>query len=316
VSFVRAIAAIALLAVASTAVAEDRAPDTGRLLHRTEGSVIADRALAYPTSTPWPDCSHLVHEVLSDAGFEYPYAASNELYEGVPQFRRVRRPQPGDLIVWPGHVGFVVDTKKHRFFSSTTSGPRTDDYQSDYWRGRGVPRFYRYVVTEQTQLVARAPAPEASVAWQAPESLPIESRSGKLSKADVELALAKYLRSSTPVLEAKNRTENAVTVVRRAQVKKVKVKDDLGWAEIRFDSRAQLVPDGTWNKTKAEKVRWSLRRSDDGWQLVLPQNGVYVSESAAIPALEQELSTLSRTSSTTRLRASTLAAVLSLLVRD
>jgi hypothetical protein len=342
-SFVRPILGIALLAFAGTAFAEDRAPDAGRLLPRTEGIVLADRALEYPPTDPWPDCSHLVHQVLNDAGLEYPYATSHELYDGVPQFRRVRRPQPGDLIVWRGHVGFVVDPKNHRFFSSTSSGPRTDNYQSDYWRRRGIARFYRYVTNSPTQLVARAsksgptkrisdrpveaasddvpdqpatePVAEAIVAWRAPESLAIESRNRQLSKADLENALAGYLKSTTPALEAGHSQDLAVVLVRRAQVKKVYLKDELGWAEIRFDSRAQLTPDGTWNKTKAEKARWSLRRDEAGtWQLLLPQDRIYIAQDAAIPTLAHELSSLSGTRApATTARATTLAAVLNLL---
>jgi len=55
------------------------------------------------------DCSHLVHQMYLNAGFEYPYASSFELYAGNENFERVRHPQPGDLIAWPGHVGIILD---------------------------------------------------------------------------------------------------------------------------------------------------------------------------------------------------------------
>jgi hypothetical protein len=303
---VRAIFGIVLLASASTAMAENHVADSGRLLPRTEGKVLAERILGYPTSTPWPDCSHLVHEVLNDAGLEYPYATSNDLYVGVPHFRRVRRAQPGDLIVWRGHVGIVVDSQNHRFFSSTESGPRTDDYQSDYWRGRGIPRFYRYVVSDETQLVARARHDASSksisakptdadeegetsgetankpgqpvLAYRIPETLPIETSARKLSKADIDRALTGYLQTSTTAVESRQSTNATIVVVRRVQVKKVHLEDNSGWAEIRFDSQAQLAPDGAWNKAKAEKVRWSLRRNEDGWHLLLPSGRIYVSQ--------------------------------------
>lgn len=341
VSFTRALIAIGLLAAMSNAAAEDR-ESTGRLLQRAEGLVLAGRALEYPALSPWPDCSHLVHELLNEAGLEYPYATSNEIYMGVSQFRRVRRPQPGDLIVWRGHMGLVVDTQNRRFFSSTESGPRTDNYESDYWRGRGIPRFYRYVVNNQTQLVAHAPVrgpkknisdapiesgtgedvdeaatrgvPEPVVAYRTPESLTLETRGRKPSKADVARAIEEYTRTSAPALESENRGDHAIILVRRIQVKKVHIKGGLGWTEIRFDSRAQLVPDGTWSKSKAEKVRWSLRPDEDGWKLVLPQDRVYIAQDAAIPSLARELDVLSEKASVSnRTRASALAAVLNLL---
>lgn len=90
------------------------------------------------------DCSHLVHAIYQRAGFPYQYADSEELYVGVRSFQRVSRPQPGDLVVWHGHVGIVTQPSQHAFLSFLSRGPGIDDYKSHYWKGRGQPRFYRY----------------------------------------------------------------------------------------------------------------------------------------------------------------------------
>ena len=91
------------------------------------------------------DCSHLVHIVYSRAGLPYQYASSDDLYRGTEPFERVRRPQPGDLIVWQGHAGIVINPKRHLFFSALSYGPGIDNYYSHYWKHRGMPRFYRYL---------------------------------------------------------------------------------------------------------------------------------------------------------------------------
>jgi cell wall-associated NlpC family hydrolase len=91
------------------------------------------------------DCSHLVHAIYEHAGFPYPYATSDDLYDGVEKFQRVTYPQPGDLIVWHGHAGIVVRPSRHVFFSFKSAGPGIDDYESPYWISRGQARFYRYV---------------------------------------------------------------------------------------------------------------------------------------------------------------------------
>ena len=91
------------------------------------------------------DCSHLVHAIYERAGFPYAYVPSDDLYDGVRGFERITRPQPGDLIVWRGHVGIVVRPSKHVFFSFMSAGPGIDDYDAPYWLTRGHPRFYRYV---------------------------------------------------------------------------------------------------------------------------------------------------------------------------
>ena len=91
------------------------------------------------------DCSHLVHTVYSRAGLPYRYASSDDLYRGTEPFERVWRPQPGDLIVWQGHAGIVINPKRHLFFSALSYGPGIDNYYSHYWKHRGMPRFYRYI---------------------------------------------------------------------------------------------------------------------------------------------------------------------------
>jgi hypothetical protein len=100
-----------------------------------------------------PDCSHLAHEVYSRAGYPYPYARSVDLYVGIGSFVRVRKPQPGDLVVWRGHVGIVIDPAEHAFYSSVTSGLRTEFYDTPDWKARGPARFYRYVAVKSANLV-------------------------------------------------------------------------------------------------------------------------------------------------------------------
>jgi cell wall-associated NlpC family hydrolase len=92
-----------------------------------------------------PDCSHLVHAIYSRAGFPYTYTPSSDLFAGTREFQRVSRPQVGDLVVWQGHAGIVVNPAQHVFFSALRSGFGTDAYDAPYWKGRGQLRFYRYI---------------------------------------------------------------------------------------------------------------------------------------------------------------------------
>jgi hypothetical protein len=91
------------------------------------------------------DCSHPVHATYERAGFAYPYASSSDIYVGIEGFRRIVRPQPGDLVVWRGHVGIAIRPSRHIFFSLMRAGPGIDDYEAPYWTSRGHARFYRYV---------------------------------------------------------------------------------------------------------------------------------------------------------------------------
>ena len=91
------------------------------------------------------DCSHFVQYLYEQAGLYYGYAPSRTLYDGMEGFRRVSHPAAGDLIVWRGHVGIVVDPEEATFLSALNSGVKTSSYESHYWKRRGRPRFFHYV---------------------------------------------------------------------------------------------------------------------------------------------------------------------------
>src|SRR6202049_1817086 len=91
------------------------------------------------------DCSHLVHAIYERAGFPYAYASSADLYRGITEFRRVSPPQPGDLVVWRGHVGVAVNPAQSSFFSALRSGQGIESYDSAYWMQRGRTRVFLFV---------------------------------------------------------------------------------------------------------------------------------------------------------------------------
>ncbi len=127
-------------------VGTNQSDDNDRALNQDDRlSLIAAALDARVRRNSEPDCSHLVHAIYERAGFSYAYAPSSDLYAGIEGFRRVKLPEPGDLVVWRGHAGIVIKPSQHIFFSFMRSGPGIDDYQAPYWKSRGHPRFYRYV---------------------------------------------------------------------------------------------------------------------------------------------------------------------------
>ena len=141
-----------------------------RLVSAKQGRAIVDAALQEDQPAGGSqDCSHLVHDIYSLAGYDYPYASSFDLYAGNANFQRVRYPQAGDLVAWRGHVGIVLEPRKHTFYSLVRSGLQAEDYQSPYWRSRGKPRFYRYVLdrgsrVEMAQVKHASPPRELATA--------------------------------------------------------------------------------------------------------------------------------------------------------
>ena len=134
-------------------VKEPPIPRSARLVSLDEGMAIIGAALQVRYRRhPKEDCSHLVHDIYEKAGFRYPYADSEELYQGTDAFRQVTHPQPGDLAVWRGHAAIVVNPAQHTFFSSTRSGLQVQSYDLKYWKRRGTPRFFRYATTAPPSL--------------------------------------------------------------------------------------------------------------------------------------------------------------------
>jgi hypothetical protein len=117
-----------------------------KLVSLREGEAIVRTSLQHRRIQNKPDCSHFVHDVYAEAGLSYQIASSRELFAGIESFQRVEKPQPGDLVVWAGHVGIVVDPEDHSFYSSVISGLSISNYDSNYWKSRGVSRFYRYKI--------------------------------------------------------------------------------------------------------------------------------------------------------------------------
>ncbi len=133
-----------------------RESDAPWLVNSDQGLAILGAALESrrPTDSN-ADCSNLVHTIYERAGFTYSYSNSSELYRGIKEFRRVLHPQPGDLVVWRGHVGIVISPVQHSFFSAMRSGRGVEFYDSPYWQARGWPRFFRYLkAASRTQFSA------------------------------------------------------------------------------------------------------------------------------------------------------------------
>jgi hypothetical protein len=151
---------LVLCAVVPAASAERQKAESSKADHRTiheseaiapwlvsldQGLTIIGAALESRHTDTNADCSNLVHEIYERAGFTYAYANSTALYRGAKEFRRVIHPQPGDLVVWRGHMGIVISPVQQSFFSAMRSGRGVEFYDSPYWQARGKPRFFRYL---------------------------------------------------------------------------------------------------------------------------------------------------------------------------
>jgi NlpC/P60 family len=349
-----ALCAGAVTASAQGAPAPQPAPAV-RLVNVEEGREIAAAALEQdgPISGR-QDCSHLVHQIYADAGYEYPYASSFDLYAGNGKFRRIRHPQPGDLVAWRGHVGIVLDPREHTFYSLVRSGLQAEDYLGPYWRSRGRPRFYRYLVDSRTprtlvqtaeatptsrprpkksapvsavavgEEVAEAEKPaRPSAAIEASERTPVMaahpeplskdtaepipssiviSTSGRPSAdkvadgiSELSNAAASMLRTNEPL-----KAPTPVVIFDEMKVERVEIKGDKGWAHLQINSRVRISGEGADFKRRHEKVRWELRRQENGWVVLAPAERTFVPRDGAVRVLAAQLAEMAQSEAAAR----------------
>lgn len=263
------------------------------------------------------DCSHFVHTIYERAGFPYAYENSIAMYDGTSEFERVTQPQPGDLIVWRGHMGVIVNPVQHSFFSSLRTGLGVERYDSPYWKRRGRPRFYRYVKSAPAALTlasARSTArdaendddgiasaaepsqPEASPAmWSTGASVlaPL-TIAGRPTNANVQQALEEGLKASAelPPAEILN-SSKAVIIYDSFKVRKVHLKKDQGWAEVQMNEPSSLVAGQANLQRRSDRQRWVLiRTGKNKWEVARPADAIYIPKDAAVRILAHELAAI------------------------
>jgi hypothetical protein len=252
------------LAKAQVASAPQESVPNFRLVSVEEGHLIAEAAREQDLQASGAqDCSHLVHQAYVGAGFAYPYASSFELYAGNENFTRVKNPHAGDLIVWPGHAGIVLDPREHSFYSLVSTGLEAQDYEGSYWKSRGRPRFYRYKI-ENGEVLTAAIAANSSRA----------SRVAKQQETDTwpaERALAGVSPSNRPPKMVSERTKVASAPPARpasgVESRVVEIPRSMVIAPGKKQPTANQVTEGISELTNASG---SVLRADDLGKLALP----------------------------------------------
>jgi hypothetical protein len=298
-----------LLASRASSEMEQPQGTTASPMSSDDRLLVMSAALGGPGSQSKPDCSHLVHQIYTRAGFSYPYSSSSELYSGIKEFRRVTTPQPADLIVWPGHMGIVVSPAQHSFYSSLRSGVGVDYYDSSYWKGRGKPRFYRYVkrtsMADSKKPDHRAEDSESEERGDSakviePSNIPIMDAlvvdSVRLSSNQIHNAFLKLAGEYAKSFDGQDLLGLHIPVIVFDQIKvgRVKVTGQEGSVEIGIAGPLAMSDGRMEWKKHHDKRHWTISRRDQTtWQVWLPSTAVYLSRNDAVRLFAQQLAILS-----------------------
>ena len=304
-------------------------PAAARLLAANEGLAILGAALdsRHHRADYSADCSHFVHGLYQRAGFPYQYASSSDLYDGTDEFRRVTNPQAGDLIVWHGHAGIVVNPAQHSFLSALRSGPGVDSYDSPYWKQRGRPRFYRYLRTApgggvSTSIRTASWTPTATAEGESDEPAiteevsdktapPARFAEGKLTISEIpgvvvvtsarpkaDQVSAAFLQACTNAQESLRgldlfKSSQSVIVFDHFEVRKVHAAGNQGWVEVQIDALVSLNGNNAQAQKRSERQRWPLiRRDKTSWELTPPRDTIYLPQRMGANILAHELAQL------------------------
>lgn len=319
------------LATASAAVSQNIPAASAeipgpRTIARAEGrKILATIPTVDVESESETDCSHLVHDVYEKAGFPYDYVSSRELYIGSANFTRVRVAQAGDLVVWPGHVGIVIDPKQHSFFSFVRSGPDTQFYDSPYWRSRGIARFYRYLTERDLQArrtlegshradsrtirddsagsesrpPLRPPRTSSASNRDTPEAsreIVVQVAGKNPSPEEVAAAFVEMNQDFGESLRTRslNSLGRTIVVYRKMLVSAVQVKKKHGTAFVRIESLGAPTDTETGSQLRWKEQPLVFEKTKRGWVMSPIQDVAYVKREVALQVLSARLSELAQ----------------------
>jgi hypothetical protein len=309
-----------------------------RPISETEGRKILDTISTVDAESE-TDCSHFVHDAYKQAGFPYDYVSSRELYVGNTSFTRVHKPQAGDLVVWRGHVGIVIDPKEHSFFSSVRSGLDTQFYDSPYWRARGIARFYRYMAERPlrssptleasreanheslptasrgsenrppskplkplpSSSSARAADPSGSRTVETPQNVVLQVAGKNPTPDEVATGFKEMNQDSNKLLSANalSTLGKPIVIYRELQVSAVQIKGKRGTALISIESLGTLPDSHAGPQPRWNEESLEFEKTKKGWVMSPVQEVSYISRETALRVLSARLAELAQNTSIT-----------------
>lgn len=160
-------------------------------------------------------------------------------------------------------------------------------------------------MTDASQRVALDPAPTPPVTSQpvttVPASIAIATANARPTSPEVSEGISALTNAAAENLNTTQplKVTTPVVIFEQLTVERVEIKRNHGWAHLKIDSHVAISGDGADFKTRHDKVRWELRRSESGWEALPPSDRVYVPRDAAVRILAAHLARLTQSDAAT-----------------
>lgn len=109
------------------------------------------------------DCSGFTKHVMDRCGIKISAGSANQKNDGVGVDKS--QAQAGDLVVWKGHVGLVVDSNKNMIDAGSGNVPKIRSYETDYWRSRGDYVIRRVLPNPNEMVSAKVDNPHTGIGF-------------------------------------------------------------------------------------------------------------------------------------------------------
>jgi hypothetical protein len=124
-----------------------------------------------------------------------------------------------------------------------------------------------------------------------PSSIMVMAAANRPTKVEVGEAISEFNSVAGDLLRGwpPADSERIVLVYDQFSVERLELKRDRGWVRVEVKGRLSIGGERFEAKRRAEKVRWELRRTSQGWRLLAPANRAYVPRDVAVRVLAGQL---------------------------
>jgi hypothetical protein len=116
------------------------------------------------------------------------------------------------------------------------------------------------------------------------------------TREEVGEAISEFNSGSGNLLRdwPKAHSERIVLVYDQLSVERIELMRERGFVDVEVEGRISIGSRGLEGKRHREKLRWELRHTPRGWELLAPTNRAYVPRDVAVRVLAGELASLTQ----------------------